>query len=101
MRRKKIIFLLVNFIKNVYQEDQPVPGGEEVIHEPLQVTGEMAEEAGDGWLGLQVDDLQEVLRADERRHAVLGQQAGHQPRLTPLQQLFALALATRGKKRTG
>ncbi len=78
-----------------------MPGGEEVIHEPLQVTSEMAEEAGDGRLGLQVDDLQEELRADEGRHAVLGQQAGHQTRLTPLQHLLALALATRGKERTG
>ncbi len=78
-----------------------MPGGEEVIHEPLQVTGEMAEEAGDGWLGLQVDDLQEELCADEGRHAVLGQQAGHHARLAPLKQLFSLALATRGKKRTG
>jgi hypothetical protein len=93
--------LLVNFIKIVYQEGQPVPGGEEMIREPLQVAGEMAEEAGDGRLGLQVDDLQEELCADEGRHAVLRQQAGHQPRLTPLQQLLALALATRGKKRTG
>ena len=78
-----------------------MPGGEEVIHEPLQVAGEMAEETGDGRLGLQVDDLQEELCADEGRHAVQGQQAGQQPRLPPLQQLLSLAVATRGKKRTG
>jgi len=70
---------------DIYQEGQPVTGRKKMIHDPLQVTGEVAEEAGDGGLGLQVDDLQEEFGAHEGRHAVLGQEAGKHARLTPLQ----------------